>query len=118
MQGTTVRNIVIILIAFLAICSGCIYITTQYYDNRIGQLNIELGRSRENYRQLELEYRAIEQSNRIIGERLNSIQRGITEAKDITESISGKGKTATEQVRIIIENLKKIRKILADIGNI
>jgi len=118
MEPRTYKIIALCLIGFLAICSLCIFGTSKWYDYRVGQLNQELGRSKSDYQQLELEYRAIEQSNSVLGKRLDSIQRGVGEAKDLTNAISGQGKTASEQIRGVIENLKKIRTILENIGNI
>ena len=94
-----------------AVGASAVYIAIGNSDNR--RLDTELRASRADYQSLELEYRTIEQSNIVLGERLQRLSIGVTEAKRLAGQLSVQGEAASTTIRRVIENLRKIKEILA-----
>lgn len=83
----------------------------------VGRLDQQLADSEQRTRELTDKYNELTKSNNELGKRYDSIQGGIAEAKGIVESISGSSATAIETVRRVIENLQRLKIILANIPN-
>lgn len=109
--------IVIIVVSFVGLSLAFVggYFTG---DRTFGELNRELMGSRQRVDELTKQYKEIARVNDSLRIRLESVLGGIRTANHLIDDISKEGRNAQETLRVTIENLGKVKAIIAGIAKL
>jgi gas vesicle protein len=106
-KGIIIATIIGLIIGFVG--------AAIFYNGRLGQLDSDLRASQRDYQLATEQYNALKRSNSELGNRLDSIQAGVGKAKDIIGQISINADDIQKSLRKVIDDLKRLKVILASI---